>query len=306
MKTIRTALCIAVSCGMFIGAVPPAAATVLVVTAEDSEIHVQALEGFKKSVVRNKVSVPIEYINVTVTSPEVVRGIFSNNPPDVIVTLGRKAYRYVRKYAPGTPVVGALVYFDDGEHTAVTTGVSLQIPAAVQVPIVIKSFPKVKKIGTLFTKNTEQQCQQLGSYCIKNGFTFTAMYVESEKDFPAKVQEILPQVDCFIVVPDTSLYFTQSIRYLLLEGLRQKVPVIGLSNYFTKAGAVMSIECDYEEVGIQTSEMLQTVLKGVSVTDMPIAFARKTRYTVNTFAAERIGLSISPETLNNAYKVFGK
>jgi len=64
------------------------------------------------------------------------------------------------------------------------------------------------------------------------------------------------------MVADTKIYFPKSIEHLLREGLSRKIPVIGLSSSYTKAGSLISFDCDYEDLGRQTAEFALRILAG--------------------------------------------
>ena len=65
-----------------------------------------------------------------------------------------------------------------------------------------------------------------------------------------------------MVILDSKVYFSQTIRLLLLESMKNKVPVVGLSSFFTKAGAVISFDSDFKDMGAQAAEISAKVLSG--------------------------------------------
>jgi ABC-type uncharacterized transport system substrate-binding protein len=107
-------------------------------------------------------------------------------------------------------------------------------------------------------------------------------------------------------LPDSKIYFVQSIKYLLLEGVRRKFPIVGLSSFFTKAGTVMSMECDYKDIGKQTAEVAELVLKGSDPSTTKISVPRKVVYSLNLQVAERIGRHFPQKLIDGASEVFGK
>lgn len=108
------------------------------------------------------------------------------------------------------------------------------------------------------------------------------------------------------MIADTTLYLPQVTEYLLLESLRAKFPVIGLSSCYTKAGAVLSFDCDYKDLGRQAGEISLRILQGENPSNIPIARPEKIKFSLNLSAAERMNIKIPDSIIKQASEVFGK
>ena len=106
--------------------------------------------------------------------------------------------------------------------------------------------------------------------------------MNSEAEFADALNSVLPGSDCFLAILDPKLYFSQTIRLLLLESMKNKVPVVGLSSFFTKAGAVISFDSDFKDMGAQAAEISAKVLSGKKVADIRPVYPRKYKYSFRT------------------------
>jgi putative ABC transport system substrate-binding protein len=75
---------------------------------------------------------------------------------------------------------------------------------------------------------------------------------------------------------------------------------MGLSPAFVKAGALMALAVDYQEVGAQCGGLATKILSGESPSSLPIATPQRVVLHVNLKTAETIGLKIPPERLKGA------
>ena len=78
---------------------------------------------------------------------------------------------------------------------------------------------------------------------------------------------------------------------------------MGLSSSFVTAGALMSLSCDYEDIGKQAAEIADRILKGESVGDIPVAVPRKVSLSLNLRTADRIRLRIPDAVIESANEV---
>jgi putative ABC transport system substrate-binding protein len=82
------------------------------------------------------------------------------------------------------------------------------------------------------------------------------------------------------------------------------VPVIGLSNGYTKAGALMSVDCDYRGVGRQAGEMCARILGGERPSSIKSQRPLKAAgYSLNMMVANQLGVSLSSTAESEAAEV---
>ena len=79
---------------------------------------------------------------------------------------------------------------------------------------------------------------------------------------------------------------------------------MAFSAHYVKAGALLALECDYYDVGRQTGEIADSILKGTDPGTIPITFPRKKNLVINKRTAKTIGVNIPRDVLKKAAKVF--
>jgi putative ABC transport system substrate-binding protein len=195
--------------------------------------------------------------------------------------------------------------FNASEYTNQNvSGVLLEIPAAMKIAGIKKIFPNVQTIGLLYSPNSAATYADVSAECEKQGLTLKAKPVNSEAEFADTLNSVLPGSDCFLVIMDTKVYFSQTVRLLLLQSIKMKVPVVGLSSFFTKAGAAISFDSDYKDLGRQAGEIAEKILSGKKASEIKPVYPRKYRYTLNLTTAEKIGITFPQSVIKDASEVF--
>jgi putative ABC transport system substrate-binding protein len=104
-------------------------------------------------------------------------------------------------------------------------------------------------------------------------------------------QSLKGQVDLVLCFPDASLYNSATVKPFVLASLRYRLPLIGFSESFVRAGAVLGVYPDFQESGTRAAELAQKLLNGQPVPK--IDNPRRFRVAVNQNITRLLGLSYS-------------
>jgi putative ABC transport system substrate-binding protein len=102
---------------------------------------------------------------------------------------------------------------------------------------------------------------------------------------------------------DPVVYNPETARSLLLFSLRNRIPMVGQSGAWVRAGALYALDRDYDDVGAQCAQLTALILAGAmpaTVTPVP---PRKVRYIVNARTAADIGVALPEAILRGAAEV---
>ncbi|MBN1824090.1 MAG: hypothetical protein JW803_07210 [Endomicrobiales bacterium] len=263
----------------------------------------QAIVGIERAFIEQGVKADIEEYYVASGKEVEVLAQIAEQKPAVIFAMGEQSLNVVKAEIDNIPIV-AFMIFGLEQNKPNLTGVTLGVPAEMKLRMIKKAMPGVKKIGFVYSEKSERSYRDLSENIPKFGLKAISKRIESEAEFPSALASVLSEADCFLIVFDAKIYFLQSLKYLLLEGLKNKVPIVGLSNNYTRAGAVLSVECDYVDLGWQAGGVALRVIGGEQPSSIMPLKPRKINYSVNKISASRIGLLFSPEVLKGAGEVF--
>ena len=242
---------------------------------------------------------------------ETIEEVKSLNP-DLVLTLGSSATR-VAQTIKKIPVVFSLV-LDPVEGGFVKsressgnnfTGVSLEIPIGDQFQKIISIIPRAKNIGVIYNPGeSEKRVKEASKVAKKMGLKLFSVPVKTEKELPGALKNLRKRIDVLWAVPDSIVFTQQSTKFILLFTLREKLPFMGLSPSFVKAGALFAFYADHYEIGRQTGKAAIRILNGKKPSDIPVAFPQKICLAVNFRVAEIIGIKIPPEVRDKADRIF--
>src|SRR5437764_9243516 len=93
------------------------------------------------------------------------------------------------------------------------------------------------------------------------------------------LQSLKDQVDLVLCFPDAALYNSATIKPLVLASLRYRLPLIGFSESFARAGAVLAVYPDFVDMGARAADLIQRMLNGQTVPRLE--HSRRSRIMVN-------------------------
>jgi ABC transporter substrate binding protein len=98
------------------------------------------------------------------------------------------------------------------------------------------------------------------------------------------------RADFVIAEPDAELYNSATIKPLVLAAIDQRLPIVGFSAGFVRAGAMLGVYPDFRDLGCQTGELIEQILlgKGASGETGP----RKIEMVFNPRIARLIGFAV--------------
>ena len=279
---------------------------VSVILSSDMVYYKDVAGAFKMYFADKGTSISInEYSLKAQGEAEIVSGI-SSEKPDLLLTVGEGALKTAKEQLKGIPTVFVMVFDAKTMIDDNTTGILLDISPEMKLSGIKKILPGAKTIGMLYSPASTASYDEFKAECDKRGITLKAKIVNADAEFTGALNSVFAGSDCFLVILDPKLYFSQTLKFLLLESLKQKVPVIGLSSFYTKAGAVASFECDYKDLGRQAGEISAKILGGEKASVNKPVHPRKFRYSLNLMTAERIGVTIPGGVINEAAEVIDK
>ncbi|MCB4792815.1 MAG: ABC transporter substrate-binding protein [Elusimicrobia bacterium] len=278
--------------------------SVSVIFSSDEKPYQEAWEGFKKYFDEKKIALLSFEHHLKEEPPELICSKISREKSDIVLAIGTRALNLAKEKIKNIPVVFSMSLEDEKDTGQNIAGVSINISPKIKLEKAVKIFPGTKKIGFIYSTKESGEYKKISETCTELGLELISKEVSSVKDFPRALKELSWQIDCFLMVPDSSIYFAESVKYLLSDSFEKRYMVIGLSSPYTKAGALFSLDCDFNDIGRQSGEIALKIAEGEKPGTIPLAFPRKTRLSLNLIAAKKIGIKLSGDMPKYASEVF--
>ena len=276
---------------------------IAVVLATNMTFYQEVADGFKEYLTGKGAAGKFDEYSLAGQQDKDVFAKVSSTNPDLILTVGEAGLKSAKQFTSGVPVVFSMVFNTIGLLDQNTTGVSVELPTDMKIAAIKKVMPNAKTIGLLYSPKSEASYREIVAECVKQGLVAKGASVNSDAEFSAALNSVFEGSDCFLVIMDTKICFSQTIKMLLLEAIKNKIPVVGLSSFFTKAGALVSFDCDYKDIGVQAGEISSKILAGEKAGTIKPMRPRKYKYSLNLATAEKIGITLSPSVVKDAADV---
>ena len=108
------------------------------------------------------------------------------------------------------------------------------------------------------------------------------------------------QIDVFWMFPDLTIVTPETVEYIMLFSLENKVPIITFSEKYVALGALLSIGIDSHDIGVQAGEMAKQLLLDKQITKITLIKARKAKITINLNVAKQLGIKLDRNLIERA------
>jgi putative ABC transport system substrate-binding protein len=230
--------------------------------------------------------------------------------PALIVTLGSPATSLIQAQVKDLPVVFCMVLnpvasgFIRSMQSSGTnvTGASLDISAKTQFETLKLVLPYVKRVGVLYNaRETGEVVESAIKAAAEVGLELIAIPVSTPEQLQGILGTLGPSIDALWSVADSTVFSSdRSVEFLLRQTLQYKMPFMGLSPTFVKAGALLALSVDYRDVGMQCGEQAAQILTGRAPSSLPVTTPRKVTLYINLNVARTIGVEIPPSSMAEA------
>ncbi len=275
---------------------------VLILISSRFSPYLAAFSGLEASLSADPKALDLVVEDISRSSPVTTAKLIMNSHTGLIVTIGTKATMSTVAMNIHVPIVFSMVLAppDDLLHHIEVTGVLIDIPPAVQFEWIRKICPRVKRIGIIHTPSTTRWITRMGPEAERFDLVIVPLMIEDISTLPKVLHKLNGNVDLLLSIPDGTIYNSVISPRIIMYCLEHKIPFVGLSKNFTRAGALFALECDYEAIGRQTAEMVKEIVRGRSISDIPLAYPKKIKALINLRTARILGLRISTSVLEKA------
>ena len=283
--------------------------SIAVLLSHRAEQYDEALRGFKQHLSEAGVKVRLEehYLNGDSAEAARVLARLSREKPDLIFALGTFAAREAAGGIVKAPVIAGMVLKEDdlrGTPGSVK-GVTLQHPLETQFRYLRKFAPEARKVGVIFDPDENGEIISRATRIAAGmGLELLTWEVRDPRELPTALDELSRNADIMWGVTDRKVLNSRTAETILLSSFRQRIPLVGLSPSWVKAGALYSLGWDYRDIGVQCAEISLAVLRGGGEGAGSLVPPRKVRYFVNLKTAKRMKLKIPKSLQAGAQKAF--
>ncbi|MEO1926716.1 MAG: ABC transporter substrate binding protein [Gammaproteobacteria bacterium] len=281
--------------------------TILIVSNAQSSAYQDIITGFKETLSTHaNVELKTYILSALENKTEFINTEIKIIEPDLIFALGTASTKIALQATQQIPIITTmLVKTEFLQQASNVTGVVLTYPLATQFQWLKKVLPNLSHIAILYNINENQNTINRGTNIAHEmGLKISAIPVESARQLPYALKQLTKNIQVLLAIPDRVTMSTNTAKAVLLASFRNRIPMIGLTDNWVKAGAFYALSWNYLSIGKQCGDQAINVLNGKSIKRIPIVPPSNIEYSINKTVAERMNIELSSSLLNNAKIVF--
>jgi len=220
---------------------------------------------------------------------------------DLIVAVGTAAQQAVADLAGDAfrqPVLAVLTPRTTFERmfgrTPRTTALYLDQPEERQLALLTLLPGNLRSFGVVSSLASTISLPRLRLAASKFGLRLVAVPVTAERNLAQAVQEAVSQSEVLLAHPDPGVFSPPTVQNILLSTYRARLPVIGFSAAYTRAGALASLHSSIAQLAEESAAMAVPMLAGRT----PAArYPQSFEVTVNRQVARSLGFEMPAESV---------
>jgi len=281
---------------------------IVILTSSHAAPYEEALAGFQQAFRQQGVRAIFDVHSLEKETPQVARVLqdVKQGGSALVLTLGTAATQRARQDITTVPIIAGLVLSaDEFKGTPNMSGVTLEFPVALQLEWLRRFLPTAKTIGVIYSPRENQQKIEAASRVAHElRLKLESQQVSDTRELPTALETLAKKIDVLWGVVDELVLTPQTAKHILLFSFQNRIPFVGLSTAWVKAGAFYALDWDYTDLGMQCGEMALKVLQGTQINALPPVGPRKVVYALNQKTARHMKIEIAETLVHGAREVF--
>lgn len=196
------------------------------------------------------------------------------------------------------PVAAGLVESLDAPGGNVT-GTSDQLPTGEQLAVIQRILPEVQSVGIVYSSaevNAQVQAQAAIEAGAELGIEVKTATITNSSEVQQAAESL--DVDAYFVLVDNTVVSAMESMIQVAEQ-RQRLLVTSDPDSVER-GAAAALATDYKAQGVQTAGIIARILEGADPAETPVELQETLELVVNPGAAERMGITLPDDVLDDA------
>jgi len=277
---------------------------IVILVSQEAPPYEEAVAGFRAQLDRQGFKSVVEVVRLKGDAAAAAAAVESvrSRGAGLLLTLGSLGTQTAVRGLRDVPIVAGMVLDDDDLRGAANaTGVILTFPVETELRWLQRLMPGQKNIGVLFNPaENRARIAEAERLAPSLGLVIVSREVQSPRDLPDALVSMANRADVLWGVPDQVVLNPQTVKPILLFSLRNRIPFVGLSAAWVKAGALYALDRDYGDIGAQCAEIAARILQGTRPAALPAVPPRKVTYVINRRTLDLMKIDLDKDLLRGA------
>ena len=211
----------------------------------------------QKSLINNILS-NLKTSDFKIETYESGQAININTESGLIISLGHEAAAFIDQKQLPNPRLR--IFTDTNPHTdpehKSESHLSMTQPVCQQFALAKLLNPKWKVISILLSTKDVSLTRTLALCAKQYNLELKTIILDEYINIIDALNTSLSKIDILLALPDPAIYNAKTIKSILLTTYRHRVPIIGFSENFVRAGALAAIHSSTKQLSRQITELI--------------------------------------------------
>ena len=233
---------------------------------------------------------------------------FKAKDPDVVMAIATPVAQAAAKLASNTPVIFAAVSDPIGANLLTSidnpdkniTGTSDEIQVELILERALQVNPDLKKLGVIYNKgeaNSVTNINKAKTYAESKGIEIVETTITSVNEVQSAINVLTSKCDAIFAPNDNTV--ASAMNVVGPACTKAKIPLYVGADSMVQDGGFLSVGINYEDLGKETANMVDKVLKGTKVSDIPVkVFKDNLNIYINEKVLGELGITL-PDVIQN-------
>ena len=166
-------------------------------------------------------------------------------------------------------------------------------PAQRQVELIRTILPGARTVGLVIGPTTQRDLDTYRGLTSVRGLGMVTEHAARDTELYPALQSVLRSADVLLALPDPYIVNVSTAQNLLLTSFRFRVPVIGYSAAYVRAGALAAVYSTPGQIGMEAAQAVRLVLRGGALP--ATRYPRQFSVSINRPLADSLGLALPGE-----------
>lgn len=241
------------------------------------------------------------------TAPSIIQG-FQSEKKDCVVAIATPVAMSAAVMAKDTPVVFAAV--TDPISAGLTsslekpdkniTGTSDEIQVEQILEKALEIDPDLKTLGVIYNKgevNSVTNIEKAKAFCEKNNISLVEGTITAVNEVQSAIDVLASKSDAIFAPNDNMV--ASAMDMVSTACTKAKVPLYVGADSMVQDGGFLSVGINYDDLGKETANMVDKILKGEKVENIPVkVFKDDLSIYVNKKVLDELGITL-PDSIKN-------
>lgn len=203
--------------------------------------------------------------------------------PVLATLIPKAAYANLKKLANGRQSPFSAIYLDQ--------------PLSRRFALIAEALPGRKKVGVVLGPDSAGELRALQNAARERGLSLVSERIADGDDLLPALKRVLGESEVLLAVPDPLVFNKATAQSILLTSYRAQNPLVGYSQAYVNAGALLAVYSTPAQIGQQAAELLLQLPHNSGVSLPAPQYPKYFSVGVNLQVARSMGIAVEPESV---------